>query len=153
MIRELDSQVLDEYCEKPGKQQDIINKIRQWGMLPVAAHPSFLHDGRSGGLSLLGRVDYRYDKRPADQAPGGQIQYQGLAGVEMWNVDKAEQRQEDLDFYLRLIREGYRPFVTAGSDYHGYKPWEAGTFARKTWVYADRLRPDAVLKAIREGRT
>lgn len=89
-IRERDSQVGDEYCGKPDHQQDIINKIRQWGIVPVAAHPSFLRDGRPGDLSLTGRIDYRYDKRPADQAPGGQVQYRGLAGVEMWNVDKAD---------------------------------------------------------------
>ena len=153
VIQELDSQMMDQYCEKLDHQQDVINKVRQWGMLPVAAHPSFLHDGRPGGLSLLGRIDYRYDKRPADQVPGGQVHYRGLAGVEMWNVDKAEQRQEDIDFYLRLIREGYRPFVTTGSDYHGYKPWEAATFGRKTWVYADDLTADGVLKAIGAGRT
>ena len=153
VIRELDGQMADQYCEKSGRQQDVINKIREWGVLPVAAHPSFLHDGRSGGLSLVGRVDYRYDKRPADQAPEGQVQYKGLAGVEIWNVDKAEQQQEDIDFYMRLIREGYRPFVTTGSDYHGYKPWESATFAHKTWVYADDLTTGGILKAISAGRT
>ena len=120
VIRELDSQMMDQYCEKLGKQQDIINKIRQWGMLPVAAHPSFLRNGTPGDLSYTGRIDYRYDKRPADQVPGGQVQYKEMAGVEIWDAVKADQRQEDIDFYLRLIREGYRPFVVAGSDSHGY---------------------------------
>ncbi len=146
VFTEADSQVLDEYCEKPGGQQHIIDKIRQWGMLPVAAHPSFLHDGRSGKLSLGGRIDYRYDKRPA-------VQYKGLAGVEMWNVDASDQHQTDIDFYMQLIREGYRPFVTSGCDYHGYKPWEPELFRRKTWVYADSLTVDGILTAIREGRT
>lgn len=66
----------------------------------------------------VGRYDYRYDKRPTDQVQDGQVQYQGVREVEMWNVAKAEQWQDDLDFYLRLLREGYRVFVTAGCDYH-----------------------------------
>ena len=158
-IKRLDSQMMDVYCEKPGRQQDIINKIRQWGLLPVAAHPSFLHNGKAGemsripGVGLLGRIDYRYDKRPATAFRGGRVQYMDLAGVEMWNVDKFDQYETDIDFYLRLIREGGRPFVTAGSDYHGYSPSELLTLDRKTWVYADGLTTEAILKAISAGRT
>jgi len=157
-IDEPDSQVLDEYCEKAGGQQHIINKIRQWGMLPVAAHPSMLLDGRSGKLSLTGRIDYRYDKRPAAETADvdgnyRDIQYKGLAGVELFNAPNSEQCQSDIDFYLRLIREGYKPFVTAGSDYHGYKPSETASLGRQTWVYAADLTAEGLLRAMSEGRT
>ncbi|MEI6503464.1 MAG: hypothetical protein WCP21_20825, partial [Armatimonadota bacterium] len=150
-IRELDSQLMDEYSQNPDKQQNVIDKIRQWGMLPVAAHPSLLHNGTPGELSHLpgiGRIDYRYDKRPADQAPGGQVQYRGLAGVELWNAEKTDQTRDDIDFYLRLIQEGLQPFVTAGSDYHVLGPTD-----RITGVYADQLTTEGLLKAIGEGRT
>lgn len=149
VIREADSQVLDQYCEKPGRQQDVINKILQWGMVPVAAHPSFLHNGRSGRLSYTGRIDYRYDKRPADQV--SEVQYRGLAGVEMFNTDGSGQTQEDIDFYLRLLREGYSPFVTSGCDYHGYG--DESKLSRRTWVYTESLTTEGILEAIRRGRT
>lgn len=151
VIREADSQVMDEYCEQPDRQQDVINKILQWGMLPIAAHPSFLHDGSLGRLSYTGRIDYRYDKRPEDQVP--EIQYRGLAGVEVFNTDGSGQTQEDIDFYLRLLREGYAPFVTSGCDYHGYNPFEADWLKRVTWVHTESLTTEGILEGLRQGRT
>lgn len=158
VIREADTQVLDEYCERPGGQQHIIDKINQWGMLAVAAHPSLLVDGRPGKLSYTGRIDYRYDKRPAAGLPNvdgylRDIQYRGLGGVEMWDARQENQCEEDVGFFLRLLRDGTKSFVVAGCDYHGYAGYEQSWLDRRTWVYADGLDPDSILKAMANGRT
>lgn len=156
-IREADHQVIDEYCGKPDHQQDIINKIIDWGMLPVAAHPSLLHRGTPGDLSKVpgvGRIDYRYDKRPASETADidgnfRDMHYRGLAGVEMWNARNSEQYEDDVEFYLRLIREGFSPVVTSGSDFHA----GLGLMDRVTGVYASGLTTADILGAIAAGKT
>jgi len=136
------------YCEQKDTQQKIIERIASLGMLPLAAHPSLLE--RSARPK---RIDYRYDIRPADQAPGGVPQYGGLAGVEFWNT-KADQVQENLDFYLRLLREQGKAIVTSGSDFHyPQEPRAEERLRRITFVYVDDLTPDRLMHAFREGRT
>lgn len=145
VLTELDSQPMDGYYDEMDGQQDVISMIRYWGMLPVAAHPSMT---RRNEKPI--RLDYRFDKRPSGQ--GHEVKYKGLAGVELMNSLSAEQFEEDLGFYLRLIREAYRPFVTAGSDYH-YPLSGDDPLGRITGVYADALTADGLLKAMADGRT
>ena len=131
--------------EKFDFQQQIINRILELGMLPVAAHPSQL---LIGGTSIL-RVDHRFNMHSG---------YQGLRGVEMYNVLGPDQEEEAFQFYLRLLSEGFSVFVTSGCDYHGTSgsiipELVLGSLERVTWVYADNLTEEAILKAIAEGKT
>ena len=131
--------------EKFDLQQEIINQITGLGMMAVAAHPSQLV---IGGTTAL-RVDHRFNMQ------GG---YSDLRGVEMFNVLGPGQEEESFQFYLRLVASGQPVFVTSGSDYHGtllsaIPELALGALTRITWVYADNLTEDAILKAIAEGKT
>ena len=141
-----EDEVLAKLDDATGCQQAILDRVSTLGMLSIAAHPSLLL--RSAKPM---RIDYRFDMRPADQMPDGQVQYRGLNGIGMWNGN-ADHVQSDLDFYMRLIREGAQPFVTADSDYHGITA-EREALGRVTWVYSDELTEDGILSAIRAGRT
>lgn len=131
--------------EKFDCQQEIINQITSLGMLPVAAHPSQL---LIGGSSIL-RTDHRFNTH---------FGYNGVRIIEMFNVLGPGQEEESIQFYLRLISEGLLVFVTSGSDYHGtllsaIPDLALGALSRITWVYADDLSEDGILRAITEGKT
>lgn len=133
-ISELDSQVRDEYCEKSGKQQDVINKILQWGMVPVAAHPTFFKPD----------CDYRYNFRAEER--------RGLKGVEFWNIYTEAQGQLCLAFYLQLVREQGSATVTSGPDLH-FLPAQLEAASRVTFANVDQVTSEELLRAFCEGRT
>lgn len=125
-------------------QQGVIDQILALGMLPVAAHPSQLV---IGGTSTI-RADHRFNMH---------ANYNGLRGVEMFNVLGPGQVEESFQFYLRLLSEGFSLFVTSGCDYHGavggIPELALGALERITWVYADSLTEDGIIQAITEGKT
>lgn len=129
--------------EKFDYQQQLIQRILDMGMLPVAAHPTLLVVGGS-----LLHTDMRFNTKSHD----------GLRGVEMSNVRDPVQDKGCVDFYLGLLTSGQQVFVTAGSDYHGL-PASLITDAlldpleRVTWVCADDFSESAILRAIAQGKT
>lgn len=146
--------LLDCYDKNPGKglplvekfdfQQELINRILALGMLPVAAHPTQLV---IGGAVL--RTDMRFNMKSG---------FDGLCGVEMFNTFGPGQDDECVNFYLRLIASGLPVFVAAGSDYHGSSLSAIpdallDPLNRITWVYADEFSPEAITRAISEGKT
>jgi len=70
--------------------------------------------------------------------------------VEVWNGPWHLFNNESLSWWHTIVAEGYRVTAVGGSDYHGSNLARLGE--PTTWVYAESLNPEGILRGIRMGR-
>jgi hypothetical protein len=71
--------------------------------------------------------------------------------VEIWNGTWAWFNQESLMLFYRWLNLGYRLTATSGTDLHGPPP--AGVRGAVNVVYAEDLTEDAIVAAVKAGRS
>ena len=71
--------------------------------------------------------------------------------MEVWNGPYTPRNVKAADRWFRLLREGRRVPIVGGSDFH--KPGVVKLGSPTTAVYADDPSPEALLAAIRKGRS
>lgn len=130
--------------EKFDVQQLLINEVLALGMLPVAAHPSQMLFGGN-----IIRSDNRFNMKSG---------YSGLRGVGVFNTLGPGQDEEVVQFYLRLVASGQSMIVISDSDSHrtttsAIPELALDSLSRITWVYADDLTEEEILRGIASGQT
>jgi predicted metal-dependent phosphoesterase TrpH len=111
---------------------DVIDAIHRQGALVIAAHPAGRY--RDAFLPELARIDGAEVMHPlafGTGRPGG------------WSWESMR------DFYAAALASGHRLTAVGSSDYHFFSPLGVC----RTLVFADNDGADAVMDALRSGRT
>ena len=74
-------------------------------------------------------------------------------GVEIWNGFWSYFNEEALQQYYVWLKQGHRLVVTSGSDLHESFPLDTPRRSGFNVVYAEQLSEEAVLRAVRQGRS
>jgi hypothetical protein len=114
---------------------ELAQRVIDAGCLFIIAH--VMHPGDPG---CCGCRWERYDMMPGN-----------ATAVEIWNGAWEYFNQESLLLFYRWLNEGYRLTATAGTDLHGPPP--ANVRGAVNVVYAEDLTEDAILAAIKAGRS
>lgn len=101
---------LKPHMFKMDGQQELLGIEYNFEMLSIAAHP-FLSS-------------YPYDTRAT----------KFLNGVGFFNNDGSK-FQDEIDFYMKFMKERRNVFAVSCSDYHGYPKISAAALKRITWIY------------------
>lgn len=128
---------------KEGKQAEVITAVNGLG-LSVAAHPN-LTSLESISFKPWEGIHFRYDQRDKEK-------YAGLNGVEIGNTVSSDQDDDDMAFFMKLMKAHHPAFPTGGCDSHGWGDKEDGKRMRRaTGVYIEKLTENGLLKAMEEG--
>lgn len=113
---------------------ELADRARHAGATYIIAHPLSVGDPFCTGC------DWQYP----DMMPGS------ARCVEVWNGswDGSSNNPLALELWYSWLNQGYRMAATAGSDIHGPAQYTNVGFNN---VYAEALREDAILTAIRQG--
>ncbi len=126
-------------------------------MLSVAAHPTLISDVQAKWPQWE-HERCRYDLREPSA-------YGGIRGVEFFNCATVQQNHDVLAWYLSLVKQKrelkqkWDVFVTSGCDSHtSLEPdtpksqGDSNRWKRVTWVFADSLSTNGILKALGDGQ-
>lgn len=115
--------------------QEVARQVMAAGCLCIIAHPM-----DPGDPGCCGCRWEHYDMMPGNALT-----------IEIWNGIWSPSNQEALTWFYHWINEGRRLTATSGTDLHEEPP--PGARGAVNVVYADDLTEDAVIAAIRAGRS
>jgi len=113
----------------------LADRVLASGALFVTAHPMAPGDPECSGCH------WEYE----DMLPGNS------PAVEIWNGGWSPYNQMTVEMYYQWLNEGHKISATAGSDMHG--PPDPDRRGGRNVVYAEELSEEAILEAVRKGRS